>query len=94
MQAAGDLVAVAAELAARVQLRENDRQCRKTLVRNQVDRNAGAGVANGDGVVRMDGDVDEIVAAGERLVDGVVDHLVDEMVEAAGARRPDVHPGA
>ena len=29
--------------------------------------------------------------AGERLVDGVVDHLVDEVVEAAGAGRADVH---
>ncbi len=94
MQAAGDLVAVATELAARVQLRQNDRQCRKTLVCDHIDRDAGTGVANGDGVVRMDGDVDEIVAAGERLVDGIVDHLVDEMVEAPGPRRPDVHPGA
>ncbi len=42
----------------------------------------------------MDGDVDEVVAARKSLVDGVVDHLVDEVVEAARARRPDVHPGA
>src|SRR6478672_3711795 len=35
--------------------------------------------------------VDLVVATRERLVDAVVDHLVDEMVEAAGARRTDVH---
>ena len=34
-----------------------------------------------------------VVAARERLVDGVVDDLVDEVVEAARARRADVHPG-
>jgi hypothetical protein len=27
----------------------------------------------------------------ERLVDGVVDHLVDEVVQTAQAGRPDVH---
>ena len=32
--------------------------------------------------------------AGERLVDGVVDHLVDEVVEAARAGRADVHAGS
>ena len=41
----------------------------------------------------MDRDVDEVVSSGERLVDGVVDHLVDEVMQAARARRPDVHPG-
>ena len=42
----------------------------------------------------MDRDVDEVVAARERLVDGVVDHLVDEVMEAPRARRPDVHAGS
>ena len=41
----------------------------------------------------MDRDLDAVVVARERLVDGVVDHLVDEVVEAARARRADVHPG-
>ena len=36
-------------------------------------------------------DVDAVVAARQRLVDGVVDHLVDEVVEAALAGRADVH---
>ena len=38
-------------------------------------------------------DLDAVVAAGERLVDGVVDDLVDEVVEAARAGRADVHAG-
>jgi hypothetical protein len=32
--------------------------------------------------------------AGHRLVDRVVDHLVDEMVQTPARRGADVHPGA
>ncbi len=39
----------------------------------------------------MERHLDPVVASGEGLVDAVVDHLVDEMVEPAGARRADVH---
>ena len=41
----------------------------------------------------MEGHLDPVVAVRERLVDGVRDHLVDEMVEPARAGRADVHPG-
>ena len=91
VQAARDLVAVTAELAPCVQLRQDDRERRETLLRNDLHGDAGAGIADGHGVVRMEDDVDVIVAPGERLVDGVVDHLVDEVMEAAGAGRADVH---
>ena len=94
VQASRDLVPVAAELAAGVKLRQDDGERRKSLLRDHIDRDARACVANGHGVVRMDRDVDQVVAAGERLVDRVVDHLVDEVMQAARARRPDVHPGS
>ena len=94
VQAARDLVALAAELPACVELREHDRQRGEPLVRDHVHRDARAGIANRHRVVRMDGDVDEVVPARESLVDGVVDRLVDEMVEASRARRADVHPGS
>ena len=91
VEAAGDLVAVAAELAAGVQLRQHDRQRGQPLVLDQLDRDAGAAVGNGDRIVRMEGDLDVVVPAREGLVDGVVDDLVDEVMEAARARRADVH---
>ena len=91
VQAARDLVAVAAELSARVELREDDRQRRQSLVLHHVDRDARAPVLDRDRVVRMERDLDAVVAPLERLVDRVVDDLVDEVMEAAEARRADVH---
>ena len=38
-------------------------------------------------------DLDVVAVAGERLVDGVVDDLVDQVVQAAHAGRADVHAG-
>ena len=46
-----------------------------------------------DRVVGVDRDLDRVVAAGQRLVDRVVDHLVDEVVQAAHTGRADVHAG-
>ena len=43
--------------------------------------------------VGVQGDHDVVAVALERLVDAVVDHLVHEVVEAAGAGRADVHAG-
>jgi hypothetical protein len=93
VQAAGDLVAVAAELAAGVELGQDDRQRREALLLDHLHGDARATVRDGDRVVRMEDDLDVVVPAGEGLVDGVVDHLVDEMMEPAGPGRADVHPG-
>ena len=92
VEAAGDLVAVAAELAAGVELREDDREGGQPLLLHHVDRDARAPVDDRDGMVGMEGDLDAVVATLEGLVDGVVDHLVDEVMEAAEAGRADVHP--
>ena len=94
VKTARDLVAVAAELAAGVELREHDRERGQALVLDHVDGDAGALVDNGDRVVGVNRDVDHVVSAGERLVDSVVDHFVDEVVQPARTRRSDVHPGA
>ena len=93
MEAARDLVAVAAELAAGVELREHDGQRGEPLLLDDVDRDAPSRVDHRDRVVGVDRDVDQVVASCERLVDGVVDDLVDEVVEPTRAGRADVHPG-
>ena len=60
---------------------------------SQVVAGVAAVVGHADRVVRVDGDGDAGTVAGQRFVDGVVDHLIDQVVEAAGAGRTDVHAG-
>ena len=94
VETAGDLVAVPAELPAGVELRQDDGQGGLPLVLHHVDRDAPAGVGDGDRVVRVDRHVDALVVTRHGLVDGVVDELVDEVVEPSRAGRADVHPGS
>ena len=95
MQAAGDLVAAAvAELAAGVQHGQHDLGGGALLLLVHVDGDAAAVVGDRDAVVRVQHDLDRVAVAGERLVDGVVDDLVDQVVEAALAGRADVHAGS
>ena len=58
-----------------------------------VDRDAAAVVDDGDGVVDVDGDIDARGMAGESFVDGVVDDLIDEVMQTHLAGRADVHGG-
>ena len=93
MQAAGDLVAAAAELAAGVQHGEHDRDGRDALDRVDVDRDAAAVVDDLDAAVLQQRHDDPVAVAGQRLVDGVVDDLPHQVVQAALAGRADVHAG-
>ena len=93
VEPAGDLVAVAAELAAGMELREDDGERREVLILDHVDRDAPSVVDDRDRVVGVQPHLDEVVVARERLVDGVVDDLVDQVVETPRAGRADVHPG-
>ena len=58
-----------------------------------VHGNAAAVVDDGDGVVDVDGDVDAGGVAAERLVDRVVDDLIDQVMQTHLAGRADVHGG-
>ena len=92
VQAAGDLVAAAAELAAGVEDGVDDLE--GVLARPVLaDRDAAAVVDDLDGPVLGDRDPDGRGVAGHRLVDRVVDDLPDEVVEAADVGRADVHAG-
>ncbi|SCU73284.1 conserved hypothetical protein [Cupriavidus necator] len=86
MQAAGHLVAVLVELAAGVQLGHGDfgRAALGFVLVVELDqgRDAAAVVDNGDRVVAVDGDLDLGAVAGQRFVDGVVQHLEDKVVQA------------
>ena len=66
---------------------------RALLARLGVDahRNAAAIVAHGHLAVFVDDDLDAVAVAGQRLVDAVVDDLVDQVMQAALVGRADVH---
>jgi len=93
VEAARHLVAIAAELAPGVELREHDREGRLAVL-HRVDRDARPPVPDRDRVVGVEGHLDALVPPLEGLVDGVVDDLVDEVVEAPEAGRTDVHARA
>ena len=93
VEPAGDLVALAAELAAGMQLRQHDGGRGQALVLHHVDGDPTAVVVDRDGSVRMERDLDLGGVAGERFVDAVVEDLEYQMMESAMARRADVHSG-
>ena len=93
VQTAGYLVRGVLEFAARVQHGQDDFG-RRTAVRHRIDRNAAPVVDDGDRVVDVDGDVDLIAEARERLVDRVVDDFVHQVMQPRLSGRPDVHGGA
>ena len=93
VEAAGDGVAVAAELAARVE--HGEHHFHGGLARLvHVRGDAAAVVVHGAAPVLIDGHLDVGAVAGERLVDAVVHHFVHQMMEAAARRGADVHPRA
>src|SRR6478672_4572848 len=75
-----------------MELCQDDGHGRQALVGDDVDRDAAAAVTDRDRVVGVDRDLDRLVVAGQGLVDGVVDDLVDEVVKPPRTRRADVHP--
>jgi hypothetical protein len=99
VQAARDLVAVLVELAAGVQLGQRDLGGAALEVVLVVPLDAGgdaaAVVGDADRVVGVDGDDDVVAMAGQRFVDGVVDHLEHQVVQAGAVGRvADVHARA
>ncbi len=94
VQAAGHRVSAAAELAAGVQLGEDELDRGDPLDGVDVDRDAAAVVDDADPAVLAHGDLDVAGEPGEVLVDGVVDDLAHQVVQTARSRGPDVHAGA
>ena len=90
VQAARHLVAVVVELAAGVEDRQHDFR-RRLAARMLIDRNAAAVVDDRHRTVDVNRDVDLIAEPGQRLVDRVVDDLVDEVMQAGRPGRADVH---
>ena len=91
MEAAGDLVAAAAELAAGVEDGHDHLEGGLAHLGVLGHGDAAAVVLDGERAVGVDGHLDVGAEAGKGLVDGVVDDLVDQMMIAALGRVADVH---
>ncbi len=91
VQAARILVGALAEFAAGVQIGQHQFHGRHLPFRMHIHRNAAAVVADGNGAIDMNGDVDDVAKAGQMFVDGIVQHLEDGMVQAAFIGVSDVH---
>ncbi len=81
VQAAGDLVGVLVEFSAGVELGHDDLGRRDAFALVDVDGDAAAVVAHRAGAVRIERHQHLGGVAGQRLVDGVVDDLVDHVVQ-------------
>ena len=77
-----------------MQHRQHDLDGRALLLGHDRDRDPAAVIDDRDGLVGMDRDRHLAAVARQRLVDGVVDDLVDEMVQASLAGGADVHARA
>jgi hypothetical protein len=59
-----------------------------------LDRDASAIVTDGDGAVRVDRDLDARTISGQMLIDGVIEHLKDTVMETSLIGITDVHAWA
>jgi hypothetical protein len=82
VQATRHLVGVLVELTARVELGHDDLGGRDALAGMDVGGNAAAVIRDRHGAVGIEGHGHFRGVAGQRLVDGVVHHLVDHVMEA------------
>ena len=91
VQAAGHLVAVAVELAAGMQSREHHLECTDLDVLVHFDGDAPPVVFDRAGAIDLNADQNLRALAGERLIDRVVEHLIDEVVQTADPAVADIH---
>ena len=81
MQTARDLVGVLVELPAGMELGHDHFSRRDALALVDLGRDAPSVVVDGDRAVGIQRDHDLVAEAGQRLVDGVVHHLVDHVMQ-------------
>src|SRR5439155_3565243 len=88
---AGDLVASAAELPTGMQGGQDDFHRWAADLGDGINGNAGAIVNDGRAAVLVERDVDLRAAARQGLVNGVVDHLIQEVVQPIRPGAANVH---
>src|SRR5699024_3065046 len=94
VQTTRDGVRLVVELATGVQRGQDQLHCGSLLHGGDVDRDASAVVGHPYAAIGQQGHFDGVGVACHRLVDRVVDHLSDQVVQAPLSGGTDVHPGA
>ena len=95
VKAARHLVGIVVEFSAGMKLRHDHLGRRDAFLGMDFDRDAAPVVGHRDRPVGIQDHLDNVAMSGKRLVDGVVDHLIDHMVKPrAVIRVADIHAGA
>ena len=94
VQPSRDLVAAAAELRAGVEGGHHQLHRGYLPLWMRCSGDTTPVVPHGHALVLVDGHVDLVTSADQGLIDGVVDHLVDQVVKGAPIRATDVHAGS
>ena len=81
MQSTRNLVPITAKFTTSVKNREYDLNGRFAAVMH-IDRNTTAIIDNRDAVIPMDGHIDLITIARQRLIDRIVYDLINKMMQA------------
>ena len=91
VESSGHFVAVLVELASGMEDGHHYLQCGTMLLRMHSGRDASSVVGDLDGIVGEDGHTDLGAIAGHRLIDTIVNNLINKMMESPLADVTDVH---
>ncbi len=94
MQTARDLVGAAAELASGMQGGHHHLEGALFLFRMDIHRDTTPVILHGHGAIRMDGYDDLVANPSQGFINGVIHHLVDQVVQRLQIRAAHVHPRA
>ena len=93
VQTAGYFISAAAELTAGMQHGKYHFKGRNTHLGMNTGGNTTSVITDADLITGQNGHFDVITEAGQCLVDGVVYDLIDQMMQASGTGRTDIHTG-
>ena len=91
MEPSGYGVTAAAELSTRVQYGQNDLDCWFLFNWVHINGNPSTVVAYPYRSLFGDRDIYVVAVAGKSLIDRIVDYFIDQVVQAPGASRTDIH---
>jgi hypothetical protein len=94
MQTARHLIRVLVKLPPGMQRGHDHLESRSLLFGMQVHRDPASIIPDCNGSILVDGHQNSIAVTCERLVNGVVHHLVDQVMKTAHTHIADIHGGA